>query len=64
MFLKTMSFCFEVFRTAVVIIFYDMVLYDKEIIRHFTNLNLVILADVFSDSLVEAANYFQSNGKI
>nr|CDS15753.1 Zinc finger C2CH type [Echinococcus granulosus] len=52
----------EVFRTAAVIIFYDMDLYDKEIIRHFINLQLVILADVFSDLIDEASNYFRSHG--
>ncbi|KAL5112178.1 C-terminal-binding protein 1 [Taenia crassiceps] len=52
----------EVFRTAAVIIFYDMDLYDKEIIRHFINLQLVILADVFSGSIDEASAYFRSHG--
>ncbi|VDK36909.1 unnamed protein product [Taenia asiatica] len=52
----------EVFRTAAVIIFYDMDLYDKEIIRHFINLQMVILADVCSGSIDEASNYFRSRG--
>ncbi|KAL5960870.1 C-terminal-binding protein 1 [Taenia solium] len=52
----------EVFRTAAVIIFYDMDLYDMEIIRHFINLQLVILADVCSGSIDEASNYFRSRG--
>lgn len=39
-----------------------MDLFDKDIIRHFINLQLVILADVFSGSIDEASNYFRSHG--
>uniref|UniRef100_A0A5K3FPU4 Methyltransf_21 domain-containing protein n=1 Tax=Mesocestoides corti TaxID=53468 RepID=A0A5K3FPU4_MESCO len=60
--LSEASFSPEVLQSTTVVVFYDMKLYDKEVIRHFTNLRFVLLADMFNNSLDEASSYLKEQG--
>ncbi|VDD76804.1 unnamed protein product [Mesocestoides corti] len=62
--LSEASFSPEVLQSTTVVVFYDMKLYDKEVIRHFTNLRFVLLADMFNNSLDEASSYLKEQGRL
>nr|CDS26722.1 Zinc finger C2CH type [Hymenolepis microstoma] len=52
----------EIPQTTIVIVFYDMSLFNKDTLRHFKNLQFVVLADTLGNSIEDAVDYLGRNG--